>query len=120
MALEVSLADWLEQKHTESKSIETAGIAMLKSGDGDGYRKKMRQRAELLASLYEEAAPLLNSLPQTVRQQISDTLRRFSDSAATSLKLNSVFYMSALLYPDEYVIGEPDNLEKFIAEIKTS
>jgi hypothetical protein len=41
----------------------------------------------------------------------------FSKNAQTALRLDSVFYMSALLYPGDHQKGEPDNLEKLIASL---
>ena len=70
----------------------------------------MRRKAELLASMAEDAKPLLEPFPGETRFNCALALEGFSASARMSLRLNSVFYMSALLYPDEHKPGQPDNL----------
>ena len=63
-----------------------------------------------LRVLCEEAKPLLEPLPGETRFNYALALESFSASARLSLRLNSVFYMSALLYPDDHKPGQPDNL----------
>lgn len=109
------LAAWLSQKHTEIMGLEDDGLRLLASGDSAGYGDKMRARARMLASLASEAQPFLAALPEDSRKQAAGVLKRFSASAQTALGLDSVFYMSALLYRDDHKPGEPDNLEVFIA-----
>ena len=58
----------------------------------------------------EDAKPLLEPLPGETRFNYALALEGFSASARMSLRLNSVFYMSALLYPDDHKPGQPDNL----------
>ncbi|MDE7371445.1 MAG: hypothetical protein K2N07_06860, partial [Desulfovibrio sp.] len=81
--------------------------------------EKMRAMAEAVAALANDAATVLAGLPDAVREPILRGLMRFSQSAAMGLKLGSVFYMSALLYPDDHKPGEPDNLALFIADLAT-
>jgi hypothetical protein len=64
-------------------------------------------REEILQQLAEDAA-----------RAIQEGLRRFARSAGTALSLNSVFYMSALLYPEDYCEGEPNDLEAFLEELR--
>ena len=63
-----------------------------------------------LQSMAEDAKPLLAPLPGEARFNFALALESFSASARMSLRLNSVFYMSALLYPDNHRPGQPDNL----------
>lgn len=113
-----SVVEWLEQQHQQIMECERQAMAMLASDDVDKYRAKMHEKAELLAALAERARPELASLPSAVRGHVEHGLRRFSDSAGTALSLDSVFYMSALLYRDDHKKGEPDNLELFIQGLK--
>jgi len=48
---------------------------------------------------------------------IREGLKRFADSADNALSLDSVFYMSALLYPEDYHEGEANDLELFAEEL---
>lgn len=82
----------------------------LTPGDTPGHNEHMRLKAELLAAMAEDAKPLLEPLPGETRFNYALALEGFSASARMSLRLNSIFYMSALLYPDNHKPGQPDNL----------
>ena len=73
--------------------------------------------AESLAALAEDAKPLLAPLPGELRFNLALALENFAAGARTALRLNSVFYMSALLYPDDHKSGDPDNLTLCIDRI---
>ncbi len=45
-------------------------------------------------------------------------LERFAQNASQALAIGSVFYMYALLYPDNHVKGEPNDLELLAEEIQ--
>ncbi|MDR2488356.1 MAG: hypothetical protein LBD42_02500 [Desulfovibrio sp.] len=77
----------------------------------------MKKKALLLAAIAKDAASLMNSLPEQDRGRVQKTLKAFSHNAQTALNLNSVFYMSALLYPDDHQKGEPNTLQKLIASL---
>ena len=91
----------------------------------NAFRAIMLEKATMLKGLEDEAANLLSEYaeessmlgPQEVEKAegAAETIHRFSKGANTALKLDSVFYMSALLYPDEHKKGEPNNLERLIA-----
>lgn len=85
-------------------------------GDQRGYEAKMAEKAELLADLAGEAEPLLAGVDPDKAQAVGARLQNFSGNAARSLQIGSVFYMSALLYPDDHREGEPNNLERLISE----
>ena len=106
--------DWLKERHAAIMADEAEALARLKAGDTKGYNEKMRAKAEAVAALAKDAAPVLAPLPEAERERILRGLMRFSQSASTGLKLGSVFYMWALLYPDDHKPGEPDNLALFI------
>ncbi|MDO5483390.1 MAG: hypothetical protein Q4F27_00630 [Desulfovibrionaceae bacterium] len=105
-----SLLDWLKERHTAIMAVEAEGLRLLDANDTPGYVAQMRQKAEMLAGLSDDANPRLEALPEPWRSSLGSSLKRFSNSARMALRLNSVFYMSALLYPDEHKPGEPDNL----------
>ena len=97
----------------ESQATEALGGQQ----DDAAYRKLMLQKAELLAGLAGKAAPLVEALPPTHKERVAATLGSFSKNAATAIKLSSIFYMSALLYPDDHQQGQPNNLELFIKSL---
>lgn len=113
-----SLLDWLRKRHTEIKKCEDKALAALYNDEDEvTYRDFMRQRSELIAALSTDAAVHVGDLPESLREEVTENLERFAHGARNALKLNSVFYMSALLYPDEHQKGEPDNLEYLISEL---
>ena len=101
---------WLRNRHAEVMATEAQAPARLDAGDTTGHNELMRRKAELLSSMAEDAKPLLEPLPGETRFNYALALESFSASARMSLRLNSVFYMSALLYPDDHKPGQPDNL----------
>ena len=109
-----AVLDWLRARHAAIMADEAEALARLKAGDTAGYNEKMRAKAEAVAGLAKDAAPVLAGLPEAEREPVLRGLMRFSQSAAMGLRLGSVFYMSALLYPDDHKPGEPDNLALFI------
>lgn len=109
------LIAFLERFHCEIMAIERDALADLAVANDTGYRQKMRQKAEKLACLYDQCAAFANPASGEAAARI----RAFSANAGTALDLDSVFYMSALLYPDDHKPGQPDNLAALIAELKS-
>lgn len=109
---------WLRARHADIMGTEREALALMEAGDIPGYTAKMRAKAESLAALAKDAAPRLAALPEPLRDRLAAALRHFSQSAAMALRLDSVFFMSALLYPDEHKPGEPDNLALFIDQVE--
>ncbi len=81
------------------------------------YEAKMSEKAELLADLAEEAGPCWRPRTRPRPGPCAPGSGIFSANAARSLDIGSVFYMSALLYPDDHREGEPNNLERLISEV---
>lgn len=109
---------WLRERHAAIMTTEREALALMEAGDIAGYTAQMHAKAQSLAALARDAAPILAPLPEARRDRLSSALMRFSQSAAMALKLDSVFYMSALLYPDDHRQGEPDNLALFIDRLE--
>ena len=115
-----SFAALLREKHRILKQLEEEALAALhQHADEAAYRRLMRERACALADLEDEAGPCISALPEELRRKCAGAVRGFSGGARNALELDSVFYMSALLYPDEHKAGEPDNLERLIAELQS-
>ena len=113
-----ALAAWLQEQATAVRALEKeAATALYDKKDEAAYREQMSQKAGLLASLASDSADLVAALPEKEREAAASELSSFSYNAATALRLNSVFYMAALLYPDDHKDGEPNNLERFISRI---
>ena len=78
----------------------------------------MQEKARLLASLEEEGEAYLEELPEQLQDQAGHRLHRFSASARNALRIGSIFYMSALLYPEDHKPGQPDDLQVFIRRLR--
>ena len=112
--LRLLVSDIAQQVTTLEKE---AREILQKNYSEESYRAIMRQKATLLAPLHKLAAPSIAKLPQTEQTNIIDErLMRFSQSASNALNLNSVFYMSALLFPEDHEEGAPNDLEQFIED----
>ena len=109
---------WLRERHAAVMAAEKAALACIERGDVAGHSDKMHEKARLLESMCEDSRPVLAPLAGPLRAQIALGLDRFSGSAHMGLKLNSIFYMSALLYRDDHKPGEPDNLQLFIERLE--
>lgn len=113
--------DFLRERIGMVREAEEAALDLMHNkGDEAGYRAGMRRRAELLAGLSEAAAPFLDAVPAERRPMVEHRLDMFSQSARRSLDIGSVFYMSALLYPEDHKPGEPNTLEAWLTELERS
>ncbi len=114
-----NLALWLDERCAFLRHLETEAFeVMQKQGDEERYRQLMLQKTLFIAALPDEAADLVKALPADKAQRVADRLGAFQRGAENALDLNSVFYMSALLYPDEHKPGDPNNLERLATEVK--
>lgn len=105
----------LEGRAQEIRAFEERADRVIQGqGDQEGYERIMREKATLLAGLYEET----RALAQGLDEMVGARLERFSQSAIASLKVGSVFFMSALLYPEDHKPGDPNDLEAFIETLK--
>jgi hypothetical protein len=112
------LAAWLEERRRSIADCELrARSALYVDKDEQSYRELMTARARQIAALAEDSASLVAALPDPLRQDAAAALALFSEGAEASLRIGSVFYMYALLYPDGHKEGEPDNLQRLIAEL---
>lgn len=112
------LIEFLEDKAATVRRLEEEGDAVLPREGQLAFQAKLEEKAELLAALGEKAWPLTNKIDGELGEQITQKLEQFSMSASTALRIGSVFFMTALLYPEEHQVGEPNDLENYITELK--
>ena len=116
-----AFVDFLQNTAQTIRSVEAeAETALHQKKDITRYHECMRRKAQILADLAHNAAPFLGDIPEPRRQAIAQRLETISQSAQRSLDLKSVFYMSALLYPEDHRPGTPNDLEKWVAELARS
>ena len=109
---------WLEERALELRRVEEDALRELERKNSRGYGDGMRRKARLLAGLPKAAIPLLGAAPENAAQAIQEGLWRFARNAGNALALDSTFYMSALLYPEDYREGEPNDLEAFLEDLR--
>lgn len=112
------LIEFLEKKADEVRRLETEGDAVLASEGQRAFQVKAEAKAELLAALNESAWKITKRLEGDEGKAIAQRLEQFSMSASTALRIGSVFFMTALLYPEDHKPGEPNDLDVFIAELR--
>lgn len=111
--------DFLRDRIRQVREAEESSLALLhEQGDEAGYRDGMRRKAEILARLASEADPFLDEVGLITRPMFEHRLGMFSQSAKRSLDIGSVFYMSALLYPEDHQPGQPNTLETWLADLE--
>lgn len=108
------LADWLDSEAAEVRALEKrAYSALYDDKDEPVYRELMRMKAVRLADLAANSTSYLQNIDEHDHGTISGRIERFSASASKSLEIGSIFFMSALLYPEGYSDGENNDLENF-------
>ncbi len=77
----------------------------------------MRKKALLLSSLADQV-DVIQVLGDKDKGFILDRIDRFVLSASQALQVNSVFFMSALLYSEDYKEGGKNDLELFAESVR--
>lgn len=109
----MKLKEFLIQTAQEIRQIENTAKTHLGTEYSKEYDELMHKKAHILSEIYENAQKQdMQGIKNS--KEILAKLKQFSQSADTALSLNSSWYMYALLYPDDYQEGTPNNLEKVI------
>lgn len=92
--------------------------ALHEAGDTAAHREGLTRKCLLLESLPEEAAGALQEASGAAEPAdvaaFASGLENFAHRAGKALSLESVFFMGALLYPEDYQEGDPNDLERFL------
>ena len=83
-------------------------------GDQQAYYRLLREKAQTIHSLLYEVQDDLEELPEEVQDKIESALESMGVRASQALEVDSPFFMAMLLYPDDYVEGEENELEQLI------
>lgn len=112
------LITFLEDKAATVRRLEEEGDKVIQSEGQLAFQVKLEEKAELLGALGEKAWILTEKVGGELGDEIAQRLEQFSTSASTALRIGSVFFMTALLYPEDHKPGEPNDLENYITELK--
>lgn len=116
--MENGFIGWLDARCVEVAGLEAEGRSRRDAGEAEAFRDVMRKKAQLLAGMAKAGDAHVDDLPGNLREKARLRLARFAASAENALGLDSVFYMSALLFPEDYREGDPNDLELFRDEIR--
>jgi len=114
----LDLIDYLEKTSTDVNRLETEAEAVIEEEGQRAFQIKLEEKSEILAALGEKAWKLTEKVEGSLGDEIARKLEQFSMSASAALRIGSVFFMTALLYPENHKPGEPNDLEAFIKELK--
>lgn len=92
---------------------ETAKVLLYENNDKPGYHARLRQKSIVLCTLLE-ALKLYGNLPLHIKAMAQEKIGSFSFEAERALRLDSVFYMAVLLYPEDHQEGSPNELDNLI------
>jgi hypothetical protein len=93
---------------------KAANRALHENGDEASYRAGMVEKCRLLKELPEAVSDLLLEAEGAAADAFCQGLENFGRKASQAMSLGSVFYMSALLYPEDYSDGDLNDLESFL------
>ena len=112
------LISYLEDAAATVRRLEAEGENVLQAEGQTAFQAKLEEKAQFLAGLGEKAQKLVDAVGGDLGHEIAQQLDQFSMSAGTALRIGSVFFMTALLYPEDYQLDEPNDLERFVKELK--
>ncbi|MYL84722.1 hypothetical protein GTA51_16535 [Desulfovibrio aerotolerans] len=97
------------------RELEAAASRVLhENGDAPGHRKLMTEKCLVLEALPEAVEEALAGDESAGAAALLAGLEDFARRAGMALQLESIFFMGALLYPDDYEAGDPNDLERFL------
>ncbi|WP_319543716.1 hypothetical protein [uncultured Pseudodesulfovibrio sp.] len=114
----IELIDFLEKTNADILRLEKEGEAVLQAGGQREFQIKLEEKAKILSALGEKAWKYTERIKGPLGTEISTRLEQFSTSASAALRIGSVFFMTALLYPEDHKPGEPNDLETYIRELR--
>lgn len=97
------------------RALEAAALAALHDGnDTAAHRAGMTEKCLVLEALPGEVEAQLPDPATPDTTAFAAGLEDFAKRAGMALSLESIFFMGALLYPDDYQDGELNDLERFL------
>ena len=97
---------------------DEARHALYDQEDEARYRALMRDKALALLEFPDTIEADLARLPGAWAAAIRHQVGAFAYGAEKALRLDSIFYMAALLYPEDYQEGEYNDLEVFLDRLQ--
>lgn len=114
----LDLIEFLEKTNADVIRLEAEGEEALQNGGQRDFQIKLEEKAKILSALGENAWKYSEKIEGALGAEISTRLEQFSTSAGAALRIGSVFFMTALLYPEDHKPGEPNDLETYIEDLR--
>lgn len=112
----MQLKEYLMQTAAQIHALETKKKQAITAQNRQEYLDCVREKATILSKLYDNAKKQdMTAVKNT--KDILATLQGFSNSAKQALAVNSPWFMSELLYPEDYQENEPNNLDNLIEKL---
>lgn len=112
----MQLKEYLLSISSQIQELETRKKQAIETENRQAYLDCVREKATILSTLHENASKQDMKAVKNAKDILS-TLQGFSNSAKQALAVNSPWFMSELLYPDDYKENAPDNLDKLIEKL---
>jgi hypothetical protein len=110
----IQVIDILEKTASEIRTLEAeAQEALHDHDDVNTYRKKLEQKTILLMDLHDRTWDPLEAMEENLREEIRASIENFAYRAEQAAENASLFYMYALLYPEDYKEGDKNDLENY-------
>ena len=110
---------FLDEVSASILACEKSGKKNLAEGKNEGYLADMHKKARTLADLSMNIKKCdISGLSANALQFISESIDSFSASAKKSIELKSPWFMSQLLFNEDYKEGDLNNFELFLQEAK--
>ena len=100
------------------RTLEADARAALDQGDENTYRANYHEKVFALQDLPELVEPHLKHLPDPLAHKVRTRAQGFATRAQQAESVGSIFFMYALLYPDDYQEGQPNDLEAWIEDLE--
>ncbi len=114
-----NMLKFLEDTAENLRNLESkASDNLYTLGDEEAYKHLQFQKTDVLIDLPNRAQKLLEPLEPELQSLVTKGLRAFADEAARAKRVNSVFYMSVLLYPDEVENSSPQAFDLFVEKMR--
>jgi len=113
-----ALSALLSAAGTIRRMEREAREALFTRDDPDTHRQRLQEKTMLLMELSDLVRPFCEGMAKDVRAELETGLNSFAMRAEQAWELSSIFYMSALLYPEDYKEGDMNDLELFIDRLR--
>lgn len=112
----MQLKEYLMQTAAQIQELETKKKQAVAADNRQEYLDCVREKAAILSQIHDNARKQDIKAVKNAKEILS-ALQDFSNSAKQALAVNSPWFMSELLYSDDYKENAPNKLDKLIEKL---